>query len=207
MNNQWTPSGAYNGGVLQSSYPQCLTLPLFISVQSFTFHLNCFFCFSPPTHAALPPDSSWSFIYSPLLFTSIYLSLLHSHFPCILRDPQWPPWQASRGIPHSNSVVQPSRRLIRWPCALKRHSLLWVIVTLSLVRVCLKCCKSAPIIQCKRTPGLGISRLNRTYTEPFGLLFSPCLWAITVLVKHSVMLHISGLIYISCSLTLDLQNW
>lgn len=136
------------------------------------FALTVFMFFFPPPHThCITFRSRFSRVYSFLLLACIHLSLLPSPFPSILRDPQWPPWQASRGIPHSNSVIQPSRRLIRWPCALKRRSLLWVIATLSLARVHLKCCKSAPIIPCKRTPGLGISPLHRAYTYPFGLLF------------------------------------
>lgn len=136
--------------------------PSFHFCAVFHIYPQLFLMFSSSTHTALPLDGG----LFPSTFLPLLISLLYSLFPRISVDPVWPPWQASCGIPHSNSVVQPSSWLIRWPCTLKRHSLLWLIVTLSLVRVCLKCCKSAPIMQCKRTPGLGISPLDRTYTEP-----------------------------------------
>lgn len=114
MNNQWTPSGAYNRGAqLQSLTPGCLSLLLSLALpnaQSLTFSRFLSPVFSSVLSQFSPhiiPLRSYCLAFSHhLLFFSIYFSL-----PClppttVPHAPQGPLWQASHGFPHSNSVVQ-----------------------------------------------------------------------------------------------------
>ena len=126
MNNQWTPSGAYNRGAqLQSFTPGCLSLSLSLSrsvphtVSHFLALLSHLFSRPPfptffPTHITTTQPPSRFFSHH-LVFFSIYIS-----GPCSAprptatattaaaapHAPQWPLWQASHGIPHSYSAVQ-----------------------------------------------------------------------------------------------------
>lgn len=102
MNNQWTPSGAYNRGAqLQSCSLLCLSLSLThsLSLLGNFSHLFPRFSHTYYHYAVLSRFVSSSLVFLHLLLSALSTPTTTPHAP------HWPLWQVSHGIPHSNSAV------------------------------------------------------------------------------------------------------
>lgn len=106
MNNQWTPSGAYNGGApLQSLYS--LFVPHSLLHHCPSPALSPFTPTSPTRTVLMLHNCSLTFLFLMSLSSSTSASLRPVTPLCTsFTAPEWPMRLPSHGTPHSNSVVQ-----------------------------------------------------------------------------------------------------